>query len=79
MQSKGQAALHSTEKARGTPTTPRDDDVMANTFTSLHFHLVFSTKNRAPFLSEEQGGRMHEYLGDLLRAHGIDFDERFLL
>ena len=53
--------------------TPRDDDVMANTFTSLHFHLVFSTKNRAPFLSEEQGGRMHEYLGGCLR------NERFLL
>ncbi|MDP9195024.1 MAG: IS200/IS605 family transposase [Acidobacteriota bacterium] len=43
---------------------------MANTFTSLHFHLVFSTKNRAPFLSEEQGGRMHEYLGGCLRELG---------
>ena len=40
---------------------------MAKTFTSLHFHLVFSTRNRAPFLSEEQGGRMHEYLGGCLR------------
>src|SRR5688572_3594456 len=57
-------------EAQGTPTTPRDDDVMANTFTSLHFHLVFSTKNRAPFLSEEQGGRMQEYLGGCLRELG---------
>ncbi|HEX7709248.1 MAG TPA: IS200/IS605 family transposase [Thermoanaerobaculia bacterium] len=42
---------------------------MANTFTNLHYHLVFSTKNREPFLREQKSS-MHEYLGGCIRKLG---------
>ncbi|HLJ12667.1 MAG TPA: IS200/IS605 family transposase [Planctomycetaceae bacterium] len=33
-----------------------------STFLSLHYHLVFSTKNRAPLIKPLWIERMHEYL-----------------
>ena len=33
-----------------------------STFLSLHYHLVFSTKNRAPFIKPSWIERLHEYL-----------------
>lgn len=41
---------------------------MPSTHLSLHFHIVFSTKDRHPFITEEWRGRLHEYLGGLIRA-----------
>jgi len=43
---------------------------MPSTYTSLHYHLVFSTKNREPFLSADWRPRLHEYLGGMVR--GLD-------
>ena len=40
---------------------------MANTFTSLHYHLVFSTKNRHPWLAADSQQRIWEYLGGIAR------------
>jgi putative transposase len=40
---------------------------MPSTHTSLHFHIVFSTKDRHPFIKDERA-RLHEYLGGLVRA-----------
>jgi putative transposase len=34
-----------------------------STYLSLHYHLVFSTKNRVPFIQQEWLVRLHEYLG----------------
>jgi len=42
---------------------------MANTFTSLHFHFVFSTKNRERWLSPEIEQRVWEYLGGIARQN----------
>lgn len=42
---------------------------MPNTFTSLHYHIVFSTKNREPFLRDD-AARMHAYLGGCIRTLG---------
>src|SRR5262245_18096647 len=42
---------------------------MANTFTSLHFHFVFSTKNRERWLSLEIEQRVWEYLGGIARQN----------
>lgn len=44
---------------------------MANTFTSLHVHVVFSTKNRERWLSAEVEEDVWRYLGGIGRAHGI--------
>ncbi len=36
---------------------------VASTYLSLHYHLVFSTKNREPLIAEAWAKRFHEYLG----------------
>ena len=43
---------------------------MPSTFLSLHHHLVFSTKNRAPFISTAWRSRLHEYLGGTVNGLG---------
>ena len=43
---------------------------MGSTFTSLHLHIVFSTKERRPFIAPEWRPRLHEYLGGTVR--GLD-------
>jgi REP element-mobilizing transposase RayT len=40
---------------------------MANTYTSLHYHLIFSTKSRARWLSPEIEQRVWKYLGGIAR------------
>lgn len=44
---------------------------MANTYTSLHYHVVFSTKNRQPFLIEAIRERLFAYLGGIARENGM--------
>ncbi len=41
-----------------------------STYLSLHFHLVFSTKNREPFIRPAWMSRLHEYLGGTV--NGLD-------
>ncbi|MHB8522593.1 MAG: IS200/IS605 family transposase [Limisphaerales bacterium] len=41
---------------------------MPSTHLSLHYHVVFSTKDRHPFIADAWRGRLHEYLGGLVRA-----------
>ena len=36
---------------------------MPQSFGSLHFHLVFSTKNRQPLIDEDLQTRLYEYMG----------------
>ncbi len=43
---------------------------MPSTYLSLHYHLVFSTKQRAPFIQTEWRSRLHEYLGGTARGLG---------
>lgn len=42
---------------------------MANTYTALHYHLIFSTKNRTPWLTPEIESRVWAYLGGVARHH----------
>ena len=44
---------------------------MANTFTSLHYHIVFSTKNRAQLIKPEIEQRVWAYIGGVARKHGM--------
>lgn len=44
---------------------------MANTYTSLNYHIVFSTKDRAPWLSEPVRERLWPYLGGIARESGM--------
>jgi REP-associated tyrosine transposase len=43
---------------------------MPQSLASLHYHIVFSTKNRVPAIRPEWQDRLHEYIGGILRAHG---------
>ena len=43
---------------------------MPNTFASLHFHLVFSTSGRAPWIRREWETRIWQYLGGILTKNG---------
>ena len=42
---------------------------MANTYASLHYHLIFSTKNRAAHLKPEIEQRIWAYIGGIARKH----------
>ena len=41
---------------------------MPATHLSLHYHVIFSTKDRHPFIVADWCGRLHEYVGGLIRA-----------
>jgi putative transposase len=43
---------------------------MPSTYLSLHYHLVFSTKNRIAFIEPSWRHRLHEYLGGTIRRLG---------
>jgi REP element-mobilizing transposase RayT len=42
---------------------------MANTYTSLFYHVVFSTKNRAAFIDPEIEERVWAYIGGIAGHH----------
>jgi REP element-mobilizing transposase RayT len=41
---------------------------MSSTYLSLHYHLVFSTKNREPLIAPAWRPRLHEYMGGSIRG-----------
>jgi REP element-mobilizing transposase RayT len=43
---------------------------MADTFTNLLIHIVFSTKYRVPFLHDSTRERTYEYIGGIVREKG---------
>ncbi len=43
---------------------------MPSTYLSLHYHIVFSTKNREPLLDQNWRLRLHEYMGGTVRGLG---------
>ena len=43
---------------------------MANTFVSVHIHIVFSTKNREQWIAAQDEEKIWRYLGGICRAHG---------
>jgi len=44
---------------------------MGNTYTSLHYHFVFSTKLRIPWISHEIEDRIWSFLGGIARENEI--------
>jgi putative transposase len=44
---------------------------MANTFTSLHYHIVFSTKHREPWIARDQEERLWAYVGGIARENQL--------
>jgi hypothetical protein len=47
---------------------PRSGDrTMAHTFTNLLTHVIFSTKDRRPFVNANLKSRLYPYLGGIIR------------
>ena len=40
---------------------------MPQSFSCLHYHLIFSTKGRAPFLVGDLPNRLYAYIGGIIR------------
>ncbi len=43
---------------------------MPSTHLSLHYHIIFSTKNRVPDIHPDWRGRLHAYLGGIVNDLG---------
>ena len=43
---------------------------MAHSFSRIHVHLVFSTKRRAPVITDEVRGALHRYMATVLQDLG---------
>lgn len=43
---------------------------MAQSFTNLIYHLVFSTKNREPIITDKLKPRLYDYIGGTIRNKG---------
>ena len=43
---------------------------MPSTHLSLHYHIVFSTKERRAFIDERWRNQLHAYLGGAIRTTG---------
>ena len=44
--------------------------IIQDTYSKLHFHVVFSTKNRRPSIQHQWRGRLHDYIGGVIRGLG---------
>jgi len=48
---------------------------MPSTHVNLHYHLVFSTKERVPSITADVHERVHAYLGGIVRGlNGIGLE-----
>ncbi len=43
---------------------------MAQSYTNLIYHIVFSTKNREPLITDEHKPRLYDYIGGTIRGLG---------
>ena len=43
---------------------------MGSTYLSLHYHVIFSTKHRAPLIAAEWRPRLHGYMGGTITGLG---------
>ncbi|MFN8415859.1 MAG: IS200/IS605 family transposase [Cytophagaceae bacterium] len=48
---------------------------MANTFTQLYYHIVFSTKNRTPVINEKWESKLYQYIAGI----GSNKNQKILL
>ena len=63
------ATLESITSYRASTSVQRKDLTMANTYTSLNYHIVFSTKDRFPWVRLEIEQRVWAYIGGIARKH----------
>lgn len=45
-------------------------EIIQDTYTKLHYHIVFSTQGRLPIIDPEWRNRLHDYIGGTIRGLG---------
>jgi len=48
--------------------TEKNHFIMSSTHLSLHYHIVFGTKNHEPVIQAAWRGKLHAYLGGIIRT-----------
>ena len=48
----------------------REETKMPSTHSNLHYHIVFSTKDRVPLIRNEWINRLHAYMGGIVKNLG---------
>jgi putative transposase len=43
---------------------------MGSTLTNLVYHVIFSTKDREPFVIPEIRNELHQYMGGIIKGEG---------
>ncbi len=43
---------------------------MPQSYTNLIYHLVYSTKDRRPLITENRQSRLYDYIGGMIRKRG---------
>jgi putative transposase len=43
---------------------------MSSSYTNLLYHIIFSTKDRQPFITDDYQPRLYEYIGGAIRGQG---------
>ncbi|HZS45444.1 MAG TPA: transposase [Blastocatellia bacterium] len=44
---------------------------MSDAYVNLIYHIIFSTKNREPFLTKKHQPDLHDYIGGIIRNLGV--------
>jgi REP element-mobilizing transposase RayT len=44
--------------------------LVQDTYTKLHYHVVFSTLGREPYIADDWRERLHQYIGGTIRGLG---------
>ena len=65
------AGIHGADNTTVASRRLKAEQHMANTYTSLHYHIVFSTKNREPWLTPDNEERIWKYIGGIARNNGM--------
>ena len=43
---------------------------MSDSYTNLLYHIIFSTKDRRPLITEDRQPRLYDYIGGTIRSLG---------
>jgi len=58
----------STPRARSPGGATESETHMPQTYTQLHYHLIFSTKNRTPTITSQIQPRLWKYMGGIVKG-----------
>jgi putative transposase len=58
------------QSSGGATSIETPESAVPNTYMNLLYHIVFSTKERAPLITEDLKEELYSYIGGIIRAEG---------